>query len=92
MNCSSRCPTPGAHTTFGECIRAMNLKVGYCRSAAGWDLTRQKAWDKELSDYRDARRQGIQPEGTSTAKIRQAVDISNKAGKAFDAATRTFKD
>jgi hypothetical protein len=92
MNCSSRCPTPGAHQTFGECLRALNLKVGYCRSAAGLDLTRQKAWDKELSDYRSARSQGIQPEGTSTRKIREAVEISNKAGKAYDAASRSFKD
>jgi hypothetical protein len=42
-----------------------------------------KKWDKELALYRSARDQGIQPEGTSTAKIRKAIDISNKTGKAF---------
>jgi hypothetical protein len=42
-----------------------------------------KKWDKELALYRSAREQGIQPEGTSTAKIRKAIDISNKTGKAF---------
>lgn len=70
----------------------MNLKVGYCRSAAGFDLTRQKKWDKELSDYRNARAEGIQPAGTTTAKIRQAVEASDKVGKAYDAGTRSFKD
>lgn len=92
MNCSSRCLTPGSHKTFGECIRAMNVKVGYCRSAAGLDLTRQKKWDAELSAYKAARSEGIQPEGTTMAKVRKAVEISDNAGKAYDAGTRTFKD
>ena len=92
MNCSSRCPTPGTHATFGECMRAMDIRVGYCRSAAGWDLTRQKRWDKELADYKSARAQGVQPEGTTAAKVRKAMEISDKVGKAYDAGTRTFKD
>ena len=70
----------------------MNVKVGYCRSAAGFDASREKAWQKELSYYKSARAQGIQPEGTSTAQIRRAVEASNKVGKAYDAGTRTFKD
>jgi hypothetical protein len=44
-----------------------------------------KKWDKELALYRSARAQGIQPEGTSTAKIRKAMDISNKTGIAYGA-------
>jgi hypothetical protein len=44
-----------------------------------------KKWDKELALYRSARAQGIQPEGTSTAKIRKAIDISNKTGTAYGA-------
>ena len=44
-----------------------------------------KKWDKELQAYRDARAQGIQPAGTSTKKIQEAVDISNKTGKAYQA-------
>jgi hypothetical protein len=47
---------------------------------SGWT---NKKWDNELKEYRDARAQGIQPDGTSTAKIRQAVDVSNKTGHAF---------
>jgi len=42
-----------------------------------------KKWDKELALYRSARAQGIQPEGTSTAKIRKAIDISNRTGTAY---------
>ena len=44
-----------------------------------------KKWDKELALYRSAREQGIQPEGTSTTKIRKAIDISNKTGRAYGA-------
>jgi hypothetical protein len=44
-----------------------------------------KKWDKELALYRTARSQGIQPEGTSTAKIRKAIDMSNKTGIAYGA-------
>ena len=44
-----------------------------------------KKWDKELQAYRDARAQGIQPAGTSMKKIKEAVEISNKTGKAFGA-------
>jgi hypothetical protein len=42
-----------------------------------------KKWDKELALYRSARSQGIQPDGTSTAKIRKAIDISNRTGTAY---------
>jgi hypothetical protein len=46
----------------------------------GWT---NKKWDNELSLYREARAQGIQPEGTSTAKIRKAMDVSDKTGHAY---------
>jgi uncharacterized protein YdaU (DUF1376 family) len=49
----------------------------------GWT---NKKWDSELKLYREARAQGIQPEGTSTAKIRKAMDVSDKTGHAFGSA------
>jgi hypothetical protein len=52
----------------------------------------KKKFEAELQAYRDARKQGIQPTGTSMAKIQAAVDISNKAGKAFNGDTKGFKD
>jgi hypothetical protein len=44
-----------------------------------------KKWNAELKAYKDARSQGIQPSGTSMKKIQEAVDISNKTGKAYGA-------
>jgi hypothetical protein len=49
----------------------------------GWT---NKKWNNELKLYRDARAQGIQPEGTSTAKIRKAMDVSDKTGHAYGSA------
>jgi hypothetical protein len=51
----------------------------------------QKKWNKELDAYSAARKQGIQPAGTSMKQIQKAVDDSNKVGKAFDANTGGFK-
>lgn len=90
-NCSSSCTTRD-HQTFGECQRAKGIRIAYCNSASGKDATRQKRWDRELQDYRDARAQGIQPASTTTAGIRQAVELSQRAGKAWDASTSTFTD
>jgi hypothetical protein len=52
----------------------------------------KKKFEAELQAYRDARKQGIQPTGTSMAKIQAAVDLSNKVGKAFDGNTNSFKN
>jgi len=53
--------------------------------------TSAKKWDAELNAYSAARKQGIQPAGTSMAKVQEAVEKSNKAGKAYDANTGGFK-
>jgi hypothetical protein len=71
--------------TFGECIRAKGLRVGFCRSAAGIDRTMDTRVKKELELYASARRQGIQPAGTKTSQIRHALDASDKSGVAYNA-------
>jgi hypothetical protein len=52
---------------------------------AGKDATAQKRWDRELAAYADAKRQGIQPDSTSLGAVRDAVDLSNEGGVAYDA-------
>ena len=78
--CSSACVTKD-HRTFGECLRFKNLNLN--PNLMGTQL--QKEWDKELSDYSDARSQGIHPHGTTRAKIDEAVRISEETGVAFGA-------
>lgn len=76
-NCRTGCATKD-HRSYGECLRAaapvVNLKA-----------TPKNAWDRELETYRSAREQGIQPAGTTLQATRQALDISDATGKAFDA-------
>lgn len=44
-----------------------------------------KAFNRELEAYKEARAQGIQPAGTSMKKIQEAVKASETLGRAYDA-------
>lgn len=80
-NCTSGCRTKD-HSTWGECMRAKNAVVAYA-GIGGGDATAAKKWDAELDAYREARRQGIQPDGTTMPKIEAALEASDRAGKAY---------
>lgn len=73
------------HQTYGEHLRSKNLRIGYCRSAFNFDLTRAKRVERELAEYASARAQGIQPAGTQLHQTRHALDMSDSTGSAFDA-------
>ncbi len=80
--------TEHTHTKYVEgcfaCKAAtLQLATGDANSgmiASGWT---GKKWNKELDLYRQARAQGIQPDGTSTAQIQKALDVSDKTGHAY---------
>jgi hypothetical protein len=65
---------------FGCKASTLDLNPGEANSRLTMSA---KKWDNELALYRTARAQGIQPDGTTTAKIRKAIDISNKTGQAY---------
>jgi hypothetical protein len=73
---------------FGCKIGTLQMGTG---DAGRADSMSDKKWNNELNAYADARKQGIQPAGTSLKQVQDAVDKSNKAGKAFDANTGGFK-
>jgi hypothetical protein len=75
-------------TCFG--CKALGLQMNAGDANSNLRVSTRK-WDKELEAYRSARAQGIQPAGTSMKKVNEAVQISEQAGKAFDASTRSFK-
>jgi len=79
--CRTGCKTKD-HATWGECARAARLRVAYC-GIGGGDATEQKQWDQELSLYRSARAQGVQPDGTKTHQIVAALKASEAAGAAY---------
>ena len=84
QNCTSSCRTKD-HESFGACLRAKNLKVGWCRSADGHDFTANKQADRSLDAYQAARAQGIQPSSTRREDVERAVKISELSGAAWDA-------
>lgn len=83
MPCRTGCKTKD-HASYRECLRATRVQLG----ATG---TRGPSPMKELQAYADARAQGIQPASTRLGDTRAAVEVSQAHGKAFDAATGSFK-
>lgn len=75
----------GCHETYGAHLRAKNFQVTHCRSSFGRDRTQSKNNQRELDLYASARSQGIQPSGTHTAQVREALDHSDRIGRAFNA-------
>ena len=78
--CASTCTTRD-HRTWGECVRAKGVQVNPNLMHVG----AQKKMDSELQNYRDARRQGVQPASVTQKAIDQAMAISDKTGRAFKA-------
>lgn len=79
LHCTSGCST-GGHASWGACLRAKALRIGYCRSSIGHDRTRQNKWDRELGLFAEAKDAGIMPDGTRTHNTRFAMDMSERFG------------
>ena len=65
MPCSTGCKTKD-HANWGECIRSKNMQLNGLQSLGG-DRTAQKAQDRELSLYAEAKSAGLQPKSTRAA-------------------------
>lgn len=79
MACSSSCPNPGSHATYGECMRSKNIRAGQI------DQTQQKKADRNLAAYANARKYGIQPKTTYPRDVQHAIQQSEKTGTAYQA-------
>lgn len=74
---------------FGCKAQGLTLSTGEATSR-GYQSA--KSHDKELGNYYDAVRQGIEPRSTRQPDIDAAVRISNEGGKAFDGTNLTYKE
>ena len=84
MACRTNCATQD-HGSFGACARAANIKIN-----AVMVSPQRSMFDKtkmELSAYDAARRNGIQPEGTTINKVRAAENASRALGRPYNADT-----
>ena len=69
---------------FGHKAKGLQLNTGDANSQK---MVSNKKWNSELNAYEKARAEGIQPAGTSMAKIQEARKASEAMGKAFNADT-----
>jgi len=84
MSCRSGCVTKD-HSSYAECLRSARVRVAdIINSPNQWMFEETK---KDLSAYEKARAAGIQPGGTSVAKVRQAEAATNMLGRAYNADT-----
>ena len=67
---------------FGCKALSLSMNAGEANSNLSMSA---KKWDRELAAYKNARAQGIQPDGNSMKQIEKAVKISNETGKAYGA-------
>ena len=72
--CRTGCPTQD-HANWGECARDANLSIGNDTV-----MNKGMAVEKELTAYKEARRQGIQPASTKMKDIQNAVRASDAIG------------
>ncbi|OEJ24294.1 hypothetical protein AS594_07125 [Streptomyces agglomeratus] len=80
--CTSGCRTKD-HDSYGACLQSKGVKTYLASPSKGLDGTAQKKWDAELSAYANARKQGIQPDGTTMQKVTAAIKASDKVGAAY---------
>jgi hypothetical protein len=84
MACRSGCATQD-HRSYAECLQEANVAISATvTSPFGFLYDKTK---KDLSAYRTARLNGIQPEGTTVEKVRAAEQASRNLGRAYDANT-----
>ena len=69
---------------FGCKAKGLQLNTGDANSQKNMS---NKKFNKELDAYKEARKQGIQPNGTSMTKIDAALKASETLGKAYDGNT-----
>jgi hypothetical protein len=70
---------------FGCKAKGLQLATGDAAGNIVNSGTTQKKWDKELDFYKQARAQGVQPEGTSRKSVEKALDASATLNKAYNA-------
>lgn len=80
MPCSTGCPNPGSHQTWGQCVRAKDLEIENpeARKFNTGIYAQQDA-------YREARNAGLQPKTVWKKDVDQAWRITEKTGTPYRA-------
>ena len=83
-NCRIGCLTKD-HSSWGACAKAANFRVAWMTSNTGLSRVADRKTEKELQEYRDLRKAGIQPAGTTRRALDEAKRVSEVAGKTYNA-------
>jgi hypothetical protein len=70
---------------FGCKAKTLQLATGDASGNIIASGTTQKKWDKELDFYKQARAQGVQPQGTSRKSVEKALEASEVLNKPYNA-------
>lgn len=81
-NCTSGCRTQD-HASYGECLRSKGVDSRNSTQSTDRLYSMESRNAQEITEYKAARAQGIQPAGTKLGQIREAVAASNKADAAL---------
>ena len=80
MACSSGCPTPGAHQSFGACLRSKALHIGDPEARRY-----RRSQESSINEYLDARNEGMQPQSVSKKDVDFARQVTKATGVPFRA-------
>ena len=80
-NCTSGCKSQD-HASYGECLRANRPAVWNGSQSKDRLYSINALNTQEITEYRAARAQGIQPKTTKLPDIRAAVAMSRKSDTA----------
>lgn len=83
MACREGCVTKD-HESWAACARAANVTVNAMVTSQFQRMYGQTK--RDLSAYRQARADGIQPAGTTERKVNAAVEATRLLGRPYDAA------
>lgn len=81
-NCTSGCRTQD-HDSYGECLRAKAPRDANSTRSVDSLYRKEYVNNLEITEYKKARAQGIQPKGSKLADIREAVALSRRADQAL---------
>lgn len=80
--CRTGCATKD-HDSYADCLIAANVTVN--ATAVSPLKSMYERTKSDLTAYGSARRNGIQPEGTTVEKVRQAETASRALGRPYNA-------
>ena len=82
MACRTGCKTKD-HTSWAECARDAGIRTSIIATSSNRDGFEQT--NRDLKAYREARSEGIQPEGTTMDKIVAAKAATANMGRPYNA-------